>query len=49
VVGGRSFGMNVLEGVIVALIRQRGDIVSPESYEVYLNKLALRPEITRLN
>ena len=49
VVSGRSFGMNVLEGVIVALIRQRGDIVSPESYEVYLNKLGLKPEIERLN
>jgi hypothetical protein len=49
VLEGRSFGMNVLEGCLVALIRQRGDIVSPETIEVYLNKLDLKPSIERLN
>jgi len=49
VIEGRSFGMNVLEGCLVALIRQRGDIVSPENYEVYLNKLDLKPSVTKLN
>ena len=49
VVDGRSFGMNVLEGCIVALIRQRGDLVSPDAYDVYLNKLNIKPVITKLN
>lgn len=49
VIEGRSFGMNVLEGCIVALIRQHGDMVSAENYQVYLNKLDLRPTITALN
>ena len=46
VIDGRSFGMNVLEGCLVALIHSQGDMVSSEIFEVYLNKLALRPEIT---
>jgi len=41
--------MNVLEGCLVALIRQRGDLVSPDSYEVYLNKLNLKPNVMKLN
>ena len=49
VIDGRSFGMNVLEGCIAALICQAGDIVSPSSYQVYINKLKLKPEITKLN
>lgn len=49
VIEGRSFGMNVLEGCIVALIRQRGDIPSPDTVEVYLNKLDLQPSIEHLN
>jgi hypothetical protein len=49
VIEGRSFGMNMLEGCIVALIRQQGDLVSPENYQVYLNKLDLKPSITQLN
>ncbi len=49
VIEGRSFGMNVLEGCIVALIRQHGDMVSPENYQVYLNKLDLKPTVTELN
>jgi hypothetical protein len=49
VIDGRSFGMNVIEGCLVALIRQQGDMVTPENYRVYLNKLDLRPEVTKLN
>jgi hypothetical protein len=48
VIEGRSFGMNVLEGCLVALMCQRGDPVTPENYEVYLNKLDLRPNIMPL-
>lgn len=46
VVDGRSFGMNVLEGCLVALIRSQGDLVSSEMFEVYLNKLDLKPTIS---
>ena len=49
VIEGRSFGMNVLESCLMALIRKQGDIISPESYEVYLNKLDLKPSIRQLN
>jgi hypothetical protein len=49
VIDGRSFGMNVLEGCVAALIRQRGDMLSPENYAVYLNKLALKPTVVALN
>jgi hypothetical protein len=49
VIDGRSFGMNVLEGCLVALIRKRGDMLTEENYEVYLNKLNLAPNITRFN
>lgn len=49
VIDGRSFGMNVLEGCLAALIRQAGDIISPDNYQVYINKLKLGPDITKLN
>ena len=49
VIDGRSFGMNVLEGCVAALIRQRGDMLSPENYAVYLNKLNLKPTVVALN
>lgn len=49
IIEGRSFGMNVLEGCLAALIQQRGDLIGPETYEIYLNKLQLAPSILRLN
>jgi len=49
VIDGRSFGMNVLEGCLVAMIIQQGDHVSAEMIEIYLNKLNLHPTITQLN
>jgi hypothetical protein len=49
VIDGRSFGMNVLEGCLVSLIHQQGDLVSSEMMEIYLNKLDLQPAITPLN
>jgi hypothetical protein len=48
VIDGRSFGMNVLEGCVAALIRQRGDLLSPDNYAVYLNKLNLQPTVVAL-
>jgi len=49
VIDGRSFGMNVLEGCLLALIRKQGDLVSDEMVEIYLNKLDLKASITPLN
>jgi hypothetical protein len=49
VIDGRSFGMNVLEGCLVSLIRGHGDMVSREMIEVYLSKLALKPNVMQLN
>ena len=48
VVDGRSFGMNVLEGSIQALIRHFGDYPSEHSLRIYLNKLQLRPTVSLL-
>ena len=49
VLDGRSFGMNVLEGCMVALMNQRRDTLTPENYEVYINKLELKPNVMQLN
>jgi hypothetical protein len=49
VLDGRSFGMNVLEGCIAALIRRNGEELTTQNYEVYLNKLNLQPTIMQLN
>jgi hypothetical protein len=49
VIDGRSFGMNVLEGCITALIARAGDPLTEQNYEIYLNKLNLQPNILRLN
>jgi len=49
VIDGRSFGMNVLEGLIVALIRQAGDMPSPANIAIFVNKLGLSPNIDKLN
>lgn len=49
VIEGRSFGMNVLEACLMALIQKQGNIISPDSYEIYLNKLDLKPSIRQLN
>jgi hypothetical protein len=48
VVEGRSFGMNVLEGCIAALIKRGGGELTRENYEIYLNKLDLKPNVLRL-
>ncbi len=48
VVEGRSFGMNVLEGSLQALIRHFGDYPGEQNFRVYLNKLQLHPVVFRL-
>jgi hypothetical protein len=48
VLDGRSFGMNVLEALIAAMIHRAGDQLTQQNYEVYLNKLDLKPNVIRL-
>jgi len=49
VIDGRSFGMNVLEGCFVSLMGLRGDTPTPDNFKVYINKLALEPDVIKLN
>ncbi|MBV9028171.1 MAG: quinate 5-dehydrogenase [Candidatus Eremiobacteraeota bacterium] len=46
---GRSFGTNVLEAALVALLRKRWDDVAPEEYDRLLDALQLRPRVVRLD
>ena len=46
---GRSFGTNVLEAALVALLRKRWEDVAPEEYDRLLDALQLRPRVVRLN
>lgn len=45
---GRSFGTNVMEGVLVALSGRRPEDLRPEDYEVLLDRMGLRPRVERL-
>ena len=45
---GRSFGTNVLEAALVALLGKRWADVSPADYEGLLRELALRPRVVDL-
>jgi len=45
---GRSFGTNVLEAALVALLRKRWEDVAPEEYDRLLDALQLRPRVVRL-
>ena len=49
IVDGRSFGMNVLEGCCAALIARAGEPLTEQNYEIYLNKLDLKPDVLKLN
>ena len=46
---GRSFGTNVLEAVLVALLKKKWEEITPEDYHMLLERLALEPRIERLN
>ena len=48
-IGGRSFGTNVLEAALVALLGKRWSDVLPEDYERLLAELHLRPRVVRLH
>lgn len=47
--GGRSFGTNVLEAVLVALAGKGIKQLLPEEYEELLNQLQVHPRITRFS
>lgn len=48
VIEGRSFGANVLEAAIVALLGKEFSLITPNDYRVMLNKLEIKPTILRL-
>jgi hypothetical protein len=48
-IAGRSFGTNVLEAALVALLGKRWNDVLPEDYERLLHELHLRPRVVRLH
>jgi hypothetical protein len=46
---GRSFGTNVVEAALVALLGKRWEEISPRDYERLLHELHLRPHVVTLN
>ena len=46
---GRSFGTNVLEAVLVAVLKKPVDSITPEDYIKCLNKLGFKPRVEKLN
>jgi hypothetical protein len=46
---GRSFGTNVMEGVVVTLLGKRPEEVTPEDVNAMLDRLDFKPRITVLN
>ncbi|MBE3582434.1 MAG: quinate 5-dehydrogenase, partial [Thermoanaerobacteraceae bacterium] len=46
-INGRSFGTNVLEGVLLVLSGKRPEEVRSEDYNSLLDRLGLRPRILR--
>ncbi|MBV8067984.1 MAG: quinate 5-dehydrogenase, partial [Candidatus Eremiobacteraeota bacterium] len=48
-IAGRSFGTNVLEAALLALLRKRWDEVVPADYERLLKELALEPRVVTLS
>ena len=47
--GGRSFGTNVVEAALLALLHKRWDDVSSDDYARVLHELSLRPRVVSLN
>jgi hypothetical protein len=46
--GGRSFGTNVIEAALIALLGKRWNDVTSDDYATLLQRLALRPRIVDL-
>jgi len=47
--GGRSFGTNVIEAALLALLGKKWADVTPEDYERVLHELHLKPRVVNLN
>jgi pentose-5-phosphate-3-epimerase len=47
--GGRSFGTNVLEAVLVALAGKRPEEMTAERYGLMLEEMSIEPRIKALN
>jgi hypothetical protein len=47
-IGGRSFGTNVLEAALVALLGKKWSDVTPSDYERLLRELRLKPRVLKL-
>ncbi|HZZ00826.1 MAG TPA: hypothetical protein VFE36_14775 [Candidatus Baltobacteraceae bacterium] len=47
--GGRSFGTNVIEAALLALLGKKWSEVTPEDYERLLHELNLKPRVVSLN
>ncbi|MEO6836534.1 MAG: quinate 5-dehydrogenase [Candidatus Tumulicola sp.] len=47
--GGRSFGTNVVEAALIALLGKKWSDVTPADYERVLHELQLKPRVVRLN
>ncbi|KUK36876.1 MAG: hypothetical protein PWQ99_1088 [Clostridia bacterium] len=46
---GRSFGTNVMEGVLISILGKKVDEVTPEDYGELLDRLQLKPRLEILN
>ena len=46
---GRSFGTNVMEALLVALADKKPDFMTPEDYEILLDKIGFQPRVQNLN
>ncbi|MBM7855455.1 hypothetical protein JOC37_001850 [Desulfohalotomaculum tongense] len=46
---GRSFGTNVIEALLVAILEKKWEDITPEEYGVLLRKLNFQPRIVHLN
>lgn len=47
--GGRSFGTNVMEAVLVSLSNKAYNELTPEDYNELLDKINFRPRVEKLN
>lgn len=47
--GGRSFGTNLMEALIVAAAGKRSEALTPDDYEAWLDKLSFAPRVEHLN
>jgi hypothetical protein len=47
--GGRSFGTNLMEGLIVATAGKKPEQMAPEEYLAWLDKINFAPRVERLN